>query len=161
MPGRNREELSRTNSVAAAIAEEEARLDALERERKDARLRLERLRQELAVLQSSPATSREIAPAGTLSAEMSASAKVALFRSLFRGRDDVYPKLWINSRSAKKGYAPACRNEWVRGVCEKPRVRCGECPNQAFEPVIWRRVAGCAPASAARCPSADLGRPRR
>src|SRR5207247_1844443 len=24
---------------------------------------------------------------------------------------------------------------WVRGVCEKPRVKCGECPNQAFLPV--------------------------
>jgi hypothetical protein len=28
-----------------------------------------------------------------------------------------------------------CRNEWIRGVCEKPRVKCGECPNQAFLPV--------------------------
>jgi hypothetical protein len=57
---------------------------------------------------------------------MTASAKVALFRGLFRGRDDVYRKLWVNARSGKKGYAPACRNEWVRGVCAKPRVRCGE-----------------------------------
>jgi len=24
------------------------------------------------------------------------------------------------------------RNEWVRGVCGKPQVKCGECPNQAF-----------------------------
>ena len=30
------------------------------------------------------------------------------------------------------GYAPACANEWVQGVCEKPRVKCGECPHQAF-----------------------------
>jgi hypothetical protein len=63
---------------------------------------------------------------------MASAEKVALFRSLFRGRDDVYPKLWENSRTGKKGYAPACANEWVRGVCEKPRVKCGECPNQAF-----------------------------
>ncbi len=34
-----------------------------------------------------------------------------------------------------QGYAPACANEWVSGVCEKPRVKCGECPNQAFLPV--------------------------
>ena len=28
-----------------------------------------------------------------------------------------------------------CRNEWVRGVCGKPLIKCGECPNQAFVPV--------------------------
>jgi hypothetical protein len=60
---------------------------------------------------------------------------VALFRQLFRGRDDLYPKLWTNTTTGRKGYAPACANEWVRGICEKPRVKCGECPNQAFLPV--------------------------
>src|SRR5439155_1362889 len=59
----------------------------------------------------------------------------ALFRSLFRGRDDIYPRFWTNARTGRKGYAPACGNEWIRGVCEKPRVKCGECPNQAFLPV--------------------------
>lgn len=61
--------------------------------------------------------------------------KVVLFASLFRGREDVYPKLWQNEKSAKKGYSPACSNEWVRGVCEKPRIKCGECTNQAFLPI--------------------------
>jgi hypothetical protein len=28
----------------------------------------------------------------------------------------------------------------VRGVCEKPRVKCGECPNQAFVPVSDQAV---------------------
>jgi superfamily II DNA or RNA helicase len=28
-----------------------------------------------------------------------------------------------------------CRNEWVRGICEKPRIKCSNCPNQAFVPV--------------------------
>ncbi len=61
--------------------------------------------------------------------------KVTLFRQLFRGRDDLYPKLWTNTTTGRKGYAPACANEWVRGICEKPRVKCGECPHQAFLPV--------------------------
>ncbi len=65
----------------------------------------------------------------------SSAEKVALFRQLFRGRDDLYPKLWTNTTTGRKGYAPACANEWVRGVCEKPRIKCGECPNQAFLPV--------------------------
>ncbi|MGH7513421.1 MAG: TOTE conflict system archaeo-eukaryotic primase domain-containing protein, partial [Gemmatimonadales bacterium] len=60
---------------------------------------------------------------------------MTLFRELFRGRGDLYPKLWTNTTTGRKGYAPACANEWVRGICEKPRVKCGECPNQAFLPV--------------------------
>lgn len=27
---------------------------------------------------------------------------------------------------------PACNNEWRSGVCEKPKVKCSECPSQAF-----------------------------
>jgi hypothetical protein len=40
--------------------------------------------------------------------------KIALFRSLFRGRDDVYPRRFESRRTGKSGYAPACANEWVR-----------------------------------------------
>lgn len=65
----------------------------------------------------------------------SPSKKIALFLSLFRCREDVYPKLWENAKDGRKGYAPACRNEWFRGVCEKPRVKCSECFHQAFPPL--------------------------
>lgn len=57
------------------------------------------------------------------------------FRSLFRGRDDVYPRRFESRRTGRSGYAPACANEWVRGVCEKPRIKCAECPNRRFLPV--------------------------
>jgi superfamily II DNA or RNA helicase len=60
--------------------------------------------------------------------------KLALFRSLFRGREEVFPRRWENPKTGKSGYAPACWNEWVRGVCGKPQIKCGECPNQAFVP---------------------------
>ena len=66
------------------------------------------------------------------SAGWSAVRKVELFRSLFRGRDDVFAVRWENASTRRSGYAPRCVNEWKRGVCEKPRVRCGACPNQAF-----------------------------
>ena len=65
----------------------------------------------------------------------SPEAKIALFRSLFRGREDVYPRRFESRKTGKAGYAPACANEWVRGVCEKPRVKCAECPNRRFLPV--------------------------
>ena len=64
-----------------------------------------------------------------------AADKVAIFRKLFAGRTDVFPARWENPKSGRSGYAPACANEWVRGVCGKPQVRCGECPNQSFIPV--------------------------
>ena len=60
------------------------------------------------------------------------SDKIRLFRSLFRGRIDVYPKRWENARTGKAGYAPVCANEWKPRLCGKPRIKCGACPNQAF-----------------------------
>ena len=65
----------------------------------------------------------------------SSDEKIALFRSLFRGREDVYPRRFESRKTGKSGYAPACANEWVRGICEKPRVRCAECPHRRFLPV--------------------------
>lgn len=65
----------------------------------------------------------------------SAESKIALFRSLFRGRDDVYPLRFENRKTGKSGYQPACGNEWVIGVCDKPRIKCSECPNQRFLPI--------------------------
>ena len=61
--------------------------------------------------------------------------KIDLFLSLFGARRSVYPKLWINLKKGSKGYSPACSNEWVHGLCEKPRVKCSDCPNQNFPPL--------------------------
>ena len=79
--------------------------------------------------------SLQAAAAPSVTNNSPACAKVALFRRLFAGRTDVFPVRWDNSKSGRSGYAPACANEWVRGVCGKPRVKCGDCPNQAFIPV--------------------------
>ena len=65
----------------------------------------------------------------------SPEAKIALFRSLFRGRDDVYPRRFQSRKTGKAGYQPACGNEWARGLCEKPKVKCADCPQRAFLPV--------------------------
>ena len=70
--------------------------------------------------------------AATVTGRSPAQDKIALFRSLFGGRTDVYPKRWENARTGKSGYAPVCANEWKPRVCGKPRIRCGACPNQAF-----------------------------
>ncbi len=76
------------------------------------------------------------------------AAKVDLFRSLFRGRDDVFPRRWENEKKGKSGYSPACENEWEWGLCEKKkgpgagkRATCGACPNQAFIAVSAEEIA--------------------
>jgi hypothetical protein len=62
----------------------------------------------------------------------SSQVKIALFRSLFRGRADVYPRRFESRKTGRSGYAPACANEWIKGVCEKPRIKCADCPNRRF-----------------------------
>lgn len=64
--------------------------------------------------------------------QFSSQEKIHIFRQLFRGREDVFPKRWDNRKTGRSGYSPACSNEWVRAICEKPRIKCTECPNQAF-----------------------------
>lgn len=77
---------------------------------------------------------------------ISTNEKVALFRRLFRGRTDVYPVRWESKGSGKSGYAPACANEWVAGVCQKPRIKCGDCASRLLIPltdeVIYAHLSG-------------------
>jgi hypothetical protein len=77
--------------------------------------------------------------------------KIALFRSLFRGREDIYAKRFESKKTGKSGYQPCCRNEWARGLCEKPQKNCGSCSNRDFEPVtdrvIRNHLAGSTPAT--------------
>ena len=91
---------------------------------------------------SSPApVAREPEPS-----KLSTAEKVALIRRLFRGRTDVVPVRWEGKTSGKSGYAPACANEWRAGVCEKPRIKCGDCGNRLLIPlsdaVIYDHLAG-------------------
>jgi superfamily II DNA or RNA helicase len=78
----------------------------------------------------SPATAAEV-PSSTLSTQQ----KVTLFGRLFRGRTDVFPICWEGKSSGKSGYSPACANEWKAGVCDKPRIKCGDCGNRELIPL--------------------------
>ncbi|MGA2518964.1 MAG: DEAD/DEAH box helicase family protein [Thermodesulfobacteriota bacterium] len=64
----------------------------------------------------------------------SVETQVALFRSLFRGREDVYPVRW-EGKYGRSGYSPACANEWKRPLCGKPKTKCGDCGNRNLVPV--------------------------
>ena len=77
---------------------------------------------------------------------LSTDDKVALFRRLFRGRDDVWALRWESKNSGKSGYSPACANEWRPGICDKPRIKCSDCSHRQLipvsDPVIYRHLAG-------------------
>jgi len=73
-------------------------------------------------------------PAHPVSDTSSIKNKIALFRSLFRGREDLYPARW-EGKQGNSGYSPACANEWNRGLCVKPKVKCADCENRKFLPV--------------------------
>jgi len=64
-----------------------------------------------------------------------AEEKIALFRSLFRGRSDVYARRFVSRKNGNAGYSPACGNEWIRGVCEKPRIKCSDCAHRQLLPL--------------------------
>lgn len=77
---------------------------------------------------------------------LSTAEKIALFRSLFRGRTDIYPLRWESKTSGKSGYTPVCANEWRPGVCEKPRIKCADCTQRELLPLtdeaIFRHLVG-------------------
>lgn len=108
-------------SLDAEIAEAERTLSELERQRAATAARLAELRRRARSARSTDANG-----------ELSPLAKLAIFRDLFRGRDDLLAVRWENQTSGRSGYSPKCSNEWRPGVCGKPKVRCGACRSQAF-----------------------------
>ncbi len=121
-------------SILHKIAGAERQIASLNQQREKVAETLRSLRERLALYDDEnprqPTTPATIVVSTTTN--LTPGDKVDLFLRLFRGRDDVYPKLWLNQKTGKKGYSPACANEWVREVCDKRRVKCGECPNQSF-----------------------------
>lgn len=80
------------------------------------------------------------------SQKLSTAEKIRLFRSLFRGRTDIYPVRWESKSTGNTGYSPACANEWRPGICEKPRIKCSDCPHRQFisltDSVVYDHLAG-------------------
>jgi superfamily II DNA or RNA helicase len=55
-------------------------------------------------------------------ASSSAEAKIALFRTLFAGREDVYAKRWVSAKSGRTGWSPAEDNPFDKKKTEEDRV---------------------------------------
>ncbi len=67
-------------------------------------------------------------------------SKILLFRTLFKGREDVYPVRW-ETRNGKSGYSPVCANEWDRKFCRKPVLKCSECENKKYSPLTAKVIS--------------------
>ncbi|KAA8822647.1 TOTE conflict system archaeo-eukaryotic primase domain-containing protein [Bifidobacterium vespertilionis] len=87
-----------------------------------------------------PAVSGDSGASGVppVTARSSSADKIALFRSLFRGRDDVYAHGFVNAKTGKMGYAVAAWNEWTeladgkRVPTPPERRRCKPLSDQAL-----------------------------
>jgi hypothetical protein len=56
------------------------------------------------------------APPGAVHAGSPPEEKVALFGALFAARTDIYATRWDNERTGQKGWLPAVRGGWRKGV---------------------------------------------
>jgi hypothetical protein len=116
------------------LAREEALIAELDKRRDEAGARAKALREELAALPAIVASPRRLPIAGA-PVPSTPAEKVKVFRSLFRGREDVFPTRFVAKKTGRAGYAPECANKFVRGVCELPKIKCSDCTNQAFRSV--------------------------
>lgn len=137
------DEKTEQDPAAAELVRLQAMLQRIDEKRAQVIGRIEELRRVIADREATRverekqcARGKDVRPVASFTSE----AKVRLFRGLFRGREDVFPRRWENRKKNTSGYSPACSNEWVPGICDKPRVKCGDCAQRAFTPVDDRVV---------------------
>lgn len=111
-----------------------------------------KLRAELALLKgetslSMPVTENsEHISTSSINKHSSPEDKINLFRSLFKGREDVFARRWYSKTLDKSGYQPVCENEWNEELCDKKKYKCSTCPNRKLMALtdkdIYRHLSG-------------------
>jgi superfamily II DNA or RNA helicase len=119
-----------TDDLDRLIAQTEKRLTQLDRERMSLLKCLSALREQRAAVGPTTSNSLSSRIGGSSDDEL-----IAVIRRLFRGREDVYARRWESARTGRSGYSPACKNEWVRGVCQKPHIKCADCLHRELLPL--------------------------
>lgn len=80
------------------------------------------------------------------SKDISNEEKVKIFMEVFKGRTDLYAKRWTSNKTGKSGYSPVCKNDFNVYKCDKPKVKCSECPFRELVPltedVILKHLKG-------------------
>lgn len=124
------------------------RVNQLEQENYALKVEIEHLKRVSGYQQIQVATStkKQILTPLHRSIQLSLEEKVALFRGIFRGREDVFARRWYSGKTGRSGYQPVCGNEWRIGLCSKGKISCTECENRAFSTLgyddIYRHLEG-------------------
>lgn len=118
------------NGLDSELEQLRQRLGELQAEQQGIQFRIQQLLLERQRMASPPPPALANA-----SSVYSPQEKIAIFRRLFKGREDVYPRRFESRKTGRAGYQPACANEWRHGLCNKPKTKCGECPYRVFRPV--------------------------
>lgn len=126
--------MEESSDIKQKITEIEAELANLDHHRGQLLDELTRLRRQFLQKDSLAQLSLHIQEIA-INNQSSQEEKIRLFRSLFKGREDVFPRRFENQKTGKSGYAPVCRNEWQAGICQKPKIACQECNFRAFVPI--------------------------
>lgn len=124
------------------------RIEELEKENRELRRKLgyPELVQSVATEAFKTEVMQEPAVGANVHMRSTPEEKIRLFRSLFRGRKDVFARRWYSVQKGKGGYAPVCANEWRYGVCIKPKGKCSKCENRVLVPlddaIIYNHLSG-------------------
>ena len=106
------------STTDAKLADALAECERLRQENHDLRKRLE-----LPLVETSAQSNANIvefnSTVAVVTSKSSSDEKVKLFRSLFRGREDIYAARW-EGRSGKAGYSPAHRKTWSNSFQKRP-----------------------------------------
>ena len=121
--------------IKGLIAEIERELAFLDSQRSFLLEKLKDLKAERDSITAVSFNTLDVFQKALLTNHSSEAEKISLFRKIFKGREDVYPRRFESRKTGNTGYQPACRNEWRRGVCDKPRIRCSVCDKREFLPI--------------------------
>ena len=117
----------------------------LAEENKNLKREISELKTKLGIV-TLPKKDTQQSQSATVTMQSSVKDKIALFRSLFSGREDVFARRWYSKTTGKSSYQPVCSNEWTEGLCDKKKYKCSACPNRKLLPLedrdIFAHLAG-------------------
>ena len=113
------------------------RIQELEKENARLKAILDKNRIEYESFESKTCETNHLGATAVSTYQLTLHDKVALFQSLFQGREDVFARRWYSSTTQKSGYKPVCTREWNREFCDKRKYKCADCPNRQFAPLAY------------------------
>ena len=137
----------RRNLVVDAITAEEESLVKLQRELKTVEARLDGLKQELVSLDGDVSASPVQPVVNDSATPATAREKIKLFRSLFRGREDLYPKICVSGSVFREPCVyrrgPASPYAGRRGRASGPSSGSEVVPSRSSVSCRWTSARNC------------------